>query len=547
MDTLGSSSETRRQEQLCRGEAALRRALNAKKEGSSRRGRILGAGCHQQCRAASNLALLLFGPDPRARAGDKRESEAADPGAPPKRQKTASPSAAKKAMAEAAEEAPAAPEPEAAAAAEPAPTEEAPPAPIVESTDPTPAEAAALEAAGEAPPPPPAQYGSPPQDGMYQQPAVYNVAPMAQYTIQALAGRTVEFKLLLPHAACGIVIGKGGAMVSHIRDASGCQVDVQESPAPPPMAGGVQGGSERIITLSGDFGSVYAAFQMVLQHLAAAQPADPLLTTRPPGSVEAVVLVPRNKTGGLIGRGGASINRVRQDSGATVKVGAPEDVVAGDPDVRKCIVSGAVEQVMAAFTLIVHKLEETPAGAARAADAPPMAQGYAQNPYVQQYPQGAMPAQLAPGTMPVQFQVPNESMGAVIGRAGATINQIRSMSGAKVDIAQSVPGMPMRLVTVTGTPDQIQMAQYLIQVKMGGGSLPAAGAQLAAGSYDPSQVAQQQQQAAALQQQMIQAQQQQYAQNPEMYRQQVAQQQAMLAQQQQQMQAGGYQYPAQQF
>ena len=103
-----------------------------------------------------------------------------------------------------AEEAPAAPEPEAAAAAEPAPTEEAPPAPIVESTDPTPAEAAALEAAGEAPPPPPAQYGSPPQDGMYQQPAVYNVAPMAQYTIQALAGRTVEFKLLLPHAACGI-------------------------------------------------------------------------------------------------------------------------------------------------------------------------------------------------------------------------------------------------------------------------------------------------------------------------------------------------------
>merc|ERR1711939_301278 len=157
-----------------------------------------------------------------------------------------------------------------------------------------------------------------------------------------------------------------------------------------------------------------------------------------------------------------------------------------------------------------------------------------------------MPAQLAPGTMPVQFQVPNESMGAVIGRAGATINQIRSMSGAKVDIAQSVPGMPMRLVTVTGTPDQIQMAQYLIQVKMGGGSLPAAGAQLAAGSYDPSQVAQQQQEA-ALQQQMIQAQQQQYAQNPEMYRQQVAQQQAMLAQQQQQMQAGGYQYPAQQF
>ena len=121
-------------------------------------------------------------------------------------------------------------------------------------------------------------------------------------------------------------------------------------------------------------------------------------------------------------------------------------------------------------------------------------------------------AHLAPGTMPVQFQVPNESMGAVIGRAGATINQIRQMSGAKVDIAQSVPGMPMRLVTVTGTPDQIQMAQYLIQVKMGGGSLPSAGAmaQQAAGAvqYDPAALQQQQQaQAAAMQQYATQQQQ----------------------------------------
>lgn len=485
-------------------------------------------------------------PDAPPPAGDKRETEAPEAGAP-KRQKTASPSPSPspKKMAE--------PEPEPEVEAAPAEPEveeapEEPEAPVVPTPEePTPAEAQALEAAGALPPAP--DYAQ--QAGMaYAPPQAYapQVAPMAQYTIQALAGRSVEFKLLLPHAACGIVIGQGGAMVTMIRDATGAAVDVQESPAPPPLAGGAPQGSERIITLAGDFGSVYSAFQMVLQHLAAAT-QDPLVTSRPPGSVEAVVLVPRNKTGGLIGRGGASINRVRQDSGATVKVGAPEDVVSGDPDVRKCVVSGGVDQVMAAFTLIVHKLEETPAGAARAADAVPQ-QGYAQNPYVQQQyaPQG-MPAQLAPGTMPVQFQVPNESMGAVIGRAGATINQIRSMSGAKVDIAQSVPGMPMRLVTVTGTPDQIQMAQYLIQVKMGGGSLPTAGAQLAAGQYDPAQISQQQQQAAALQQQMLAAQQQQYAQNPEMYQQQVAQQQALMAQQQQaqQMAGPGYQYPAQQF
>ena len=164
---------------------------------------------------------------------------------------------------------------------------------------------------------------------------------------------------------------------------------------------------------------------------------------------------------------------------------------------------------------------------------------------------------LAPGTMPVQFQVPNESMGAVIGRAGATINQIRQMSQAKVDIAQSVPGMPMRLVTVTGTPDQIQMAQYLIQVKMGGGSLPQAGQMAAGGAAGPPadyaqmQQQQMQQQQAALQQAHLQQQmsanyaQGDYAQQMQM-QQQMMQQQQMQQQQMQQQQ--GYQgmggYPA---
>jgi len=151
------------------------------------------------------------------------------------------------------------------------------------------------------------------------------------------------------------------------------------------------------------------------------------------------------------------------------------------------------------------------------------------------------------GSMPVQFQVPNESMGAVIGRAGATINQIRQMSGAKVDIAQSVPGMPMRLVTITGTPDQIQMAQYLIQVKMGGGTLPSygnmqgGGQQQGGGGHDYQQQLQQQEQ--LQQQQQLQYQQQGYSQQD--YMNQMQQQQLMQQQQQQQQQMGGYgAYPA---
>eukprot|EP00633_Aureoumbra_lagunensis_P003753 CAMPEP_0197285668 /NCGR_PEP_ID=MMETSP0890-20130614/1045_1 /TAXON_ID=44058 ORGANISM="Aureoumbra lagunensis, Strain CCMP1510" /NCGR_SAMPLE_ID=MMETSP0890 /ASSEMBLY_ACC=CAM_ASM_000533 /LENGTH=488 /DNA_ID=CAMNT_0042753429 /DNA_START=212 /DNA_END=1678 /DNA_ORIENTATION=- len=334
--------------------------------------------------------------------------------------------------------------------------------------------------------------------------AVSKPGAVAQFAMASLAGRTIEAKLLIPNTKVGIVIGKGGAMINHIRESSKASLDIAE----PGQQNNNQSAlpQERVLTFNGDFAAVYTAFQMVQQHLSvASQQQDPNNSTVvPPSLIETTILVPRNKTGGLIGRSGASINRVRNDSGATVKVGAPEDMILSEPDFRKCLISGTLDQVMQAFALVIHKLEETLAGAARLPGGGTsmhphdhnrhhqsghhhhgghqnqgghhhhphhhMANQNTQNAVYMTGPAAHQP--LAPGTMPVQFQVPNESMGAVIGRAGATINQIRQMSGAKVDIAQSVPGMPMRLVTVTGTPEQIQMAQYLIQVKMGGGALP---------------------------------------------------------------------------
>ncbi|KAJ8599491.1 hypothetical protein CTAYLR_010439 [Chrysophaeum taylorii] len=324
------------------------------------------------------------------------------------------------------------------------------------------------------------------------------MSPMAQYTMAALGDRTIEAKLLLPNARIGVVIGKGGAMINHVRETSKATLDISESGTAT---------SERVVTFAGDFGAVYAAFSMVLQHLAA--------SAQPMGGID--LAVPH-----------ASL----RESGATVKVGAPEDVVSTDPDVRKCVVSGTIDK---AFTLVVHKLEETPAGSARAPD--PTVVGV----YGGGVPQAGMGGSsqqiqppLPPGAMPVQFQVPNESMGAVIGRGGSTINQIRQMSGAKVDIAQSVPGMPMRLVTVTGTPDQIQMAQYLIQVKMGGGSLPTSNYGLAssAGSNQHDYAIQQQQ---AMQQQHMQQ-----LDNYGQYNQQEYQQQLQQMHQMQQQQGGYY-------
>ena len=59
------------------------------------------------------------------------------------------------------------------------------------------------------------------------------------------------------------------------------------------------------------------------------------------------------------------------------------------------------------------------------------------------------------------LNVSNEVVGAIIGRAGSKINEIRQTSGAQVKIADKVPGAVERTIIMSGTPEAVQMAQYV--------------------------------------------------------------------------------------
>jgi hypothetical protein len=92
------------------------------------------------------------------------------------------------------------------------------------------------------------------------------------------------------------------------------------------------------------------------------------------------------------------------------------------------------------------------------------------------YGQGGMGGGMGggqPGT--VQVSVPAAEAGRVIGRGGSVINEIRQQSGARVEMGQSDPSNPYRVVTISGTPEQNQMAQYLISMKMAEGQQEGGG------------------------------------------------------------------------
>jgi len=55
--------------------------------------------------------------------------------------------------------------------------------------------------------------------------------------------------------------------------------------------------------------------------------------------------------------------------------------------------------------------------------------------------------------------------GAIIGKGGMRIKQIRMESGAQITIDELQPGATDRIINITGTQDQIQNAQYLLQMR----------------------------------------------------------------------------------
>ncbi|XP_031686220.1 heterogeneous nuclear ribonucleoprotein K-like isoform X3 [Oncorhynchus kisutch] len=62
-----------------------------------------------------------------------------------------------------------------------------------------------------------------------------------------------------------------------------------------------------------------------------------------------------------------------------------------------------------------------------------------------------------------QVTIPKDLAGSIIGKGGQRIKQIRHESGASIKIDEPLEGSEDRIITISGTQDQIQNAQYLLQ------------------------------------------------------------------------------------
>ena len=105
--------------------------------------------------------------------------------------------------------------------------------------------------------------------------------------------------------------------------------------------------------------------------------------------------------------------------------------------------------------------------------------GHAHNPMTgHQPPMGGQGGHAGPPAQPMggmipgqpltqQIFIPNDMVGAIIGKGGAKINEIRQLSGSVIKINEPQDNSNERLVTITGTQDCNQMALYMLYSRLG--------------------------------------------------------------------------------
>uniref|UniRef100_A0A669PAP7 K Homology domain-containing protein n=1 Tax=Phasianus colchicus TaxID=9054 RepID=A0A669PAP7_PHACC len=304
--------------------------------------------------------------------------------------------------------------------------------------------------------------------------------------------------------------GKKGETVKKMREESGARINISEGSCP-----------ERIVTITGPTDAIFKAFSMIalkFEEDINASMTNSSVTSKPPVTLRLVV--PASQCGSLIGKGGSKIKEIRESTGAQVQVAG--DMLPNSTE-RAVTISGTPDAIIQCVKQIcVVMLESPPKGATipyrpKPASAPIIFAGgqvradtilaSAGNHTVLAQPQPA-PAftiqgqyaiphpdltklhQLAmqhppftplgqttpgfPGTkqpfLPLSVAlisvfVPLQLIGCIIGRQGSKINEIRQMSGAQIKIANATEGSAERQVTITGSPANISLAQYLINAR----------------------------------------------------------------------------------
>ncbi|XP_049731008.1 poly(rC)-binding protein 3 isoform X2 [Elephas maximus indicus] len=254
----------------------------------------------------------------------------------------------------------------------------------------------------------------------------------------------VTLRLVVPASQCGSLIGKGGSKIKEIRESTGAQVQVAGDMLP--------NSTERAVTISGTPDAIIQCVKQICVVMLESPPKGATIPYRPKPASTPVIFAGGQVRADPLAASTANLSLLLQHQPL------PAYTIQGQyaiphPDLTKLHQLAMQQtpfpplgQTNPAFPgekLPLHSSEEAQnlMGQSSGLDASPPASTH-------------------------ELTIPNDLIGCIIGRQGTKINEIRQMSGAQIKIANATEGSSERQITITGSPANISLAQYLINARL---------------------------------------------------------------------------------
>uniref|UniRef100_A0AAY4BHD5 K Homology domain-containing protein n=1 Tax=Denticeps clupeoides TaxID=299321 RepID=A0AAY4BHD5_9TELE len=247
----------------------------------------------------------------------------------------------------------------------------------------------------------------------------------------------VTLRLVVPASQCGSLIGKGGSKIKEMRESTGAQVQVAGDMLP--------NSTERAVTISGTPEAIIQCVKQICVVMLESPPKGATIPYRPKPASTPVIFSGGQVRADPLAASAANLSLLLQHQPL------PAYTIQGQyaiphPDLTKL------------HQLAMQQTPFTPLGQTT----PAFPGTY---PRLQTICYSSSGLDASPPASTHELSIPNDLIGCIIGRQGTKINEIRQMSGAQIKIANAMEGSSERQITITGTPANISLAQYLINAR----------------------------------------------------------------------------------
>lgn len=247
-----------------------------------------------------------------------------------------------------------------------------------------------------------------------------------------------------PPEKVGPLIGKKGVVVQEIMRRSVCRIYVDQN---------YPEGHPRQIQITGqpkNLGLAIALVTLVMEHgpsIISPSHNNSDANQEAPDVSSAYIQCPALKVGALIGSKGSNVYEIYQRTGCKVQV---LQETSSDGSDKRVLLTGNPQQIEEAKALITQLITTGAFDHGAATSNPTIA---------------ASQIQSNPGvlTRTVETPIAPEKVRLVIGAKGVTIGEIMKRSGCKVYINQNFPEGEDHMVVYSGTPQQIDVAKFLVE------------------------------------------------------------------------------------